>query len=149
METQDKARMIEVIETTLTRRFSGDGVEQSVRTITQYWDKDGNLLAENDPALAALERGADNQLQEADEQLAHCNAAIANLTRQVDSLKQANAILIDGKLKLVLEHTRLAGAIRWALGENGEFKSRPKNRGQYWWRTELRKRAGMKGLDEK
>ncbi len=37
---------------------------------------------------------------------------------------------------------RLRGAILWALGEQGEFGSRPFGRGAYWWRTELRVRAG-------
>ncbi len=43
----DAARVIEVIQTTLTRR--GDGKEDSpVRIITQFWGKDGTLLAERD-----------------------------------------------------------------------------------------------------
>jgi len=44
----DTARVIEVIETTLTRR--GKGVEgDPIRIITQYWSQDGKLLAEKDP----------------------------------------------------------------------------------------------------
>ena len=41
------ARVIEVIETYLERR--GDGVKDPVRIITQYWSRDGKLLAEVDP----------------------------------------------------------------------------------------------------
>lgn len=44
----DTVRIIEVVETTLTRR--GKGVENDpVRIITQYWSRDGELLAEKDP----------------------------------------------------------------------------------------------------
>lgn len=38
---------MEVIETTLTRR--GNGRDTPIRIITQYWAKDGTLLAERDP----------------------------------------------------------------------------------------------------
>ncbi len=43
---------------------------------------------------------------------------------------------------------RLTAAIRWALGEDGEFGEEPpplagKCRRRYWWRTELRQRAGL------
>lgn len=34
-------------------------------------------------------------------------------------------------------------AILWALGENGDFRLRPKGAGAYWWRTELRKKAAL------
>ena len=36
---------------------------------------------------------------------------------------------------------KLDAAIKWALGENGDFAQRPEGAGAYWWRTELRKRA--------
>ena len=42
------ARVIQVIETTLTRR--GEGViGDPIRIITEYWDMDGNKLCEVDP----------------------------------------------------------------------------------------------------
>lgn len=41
------------------------------------------------------------------------------------------------------ENERLIAAIRWALGEEGEFEPRGENDPPYWWRTELRKRAGL------
>lgn len=34
-------------------------------------------------------------------------------------------------------------AILWALGENGDFPPRKEEQGAYWWRKELRHRAGM------
>jgi hypothetical protein len=41
------------------------------------------------------------------------------------------------------EIRRLRRAVKWALGENGDFEQRPEGAGAYWWRTELRRRAGM------
>ena len=45
------------------------------------------------------------------------------------------------------ENARLCAAIRWALGEEGQFSEEPpplngKWRQRFWWRTELRERAG-------
>ena len=43
----DSARVIQVIETTALR---GEGTSaDKCRIVTQYWDFEGNLLAENDP----------------------------------------------------------------------------------------------------
>jgi len=43
----DNARVIQVIETEALR---GAGIEDDVcRSVKQYWDFNGNLLAENDP----------------------------------------------------------------------------------------------------
>lgn len=43
----DSARVIQVIE---TKSLRGTGTEKDLyREVTQYWDFDGNLLAENDP----------------------------------------------------------------------------------------------------
>ena len=43
----DSAKIVQVIETTAAR---GDGTEEwPSRRVVQYWDFDGNLLAENDP----------------------------------------------------------------------------------------------------
>ena len=41
------------------------------------------------------------------------------------------------------EIRRLRRALKWALGESGDFAQRPIGAGAYWWRTELRRRAGM------
>ena len=38
---------------------------------------------------------------------------------------------------------RYESAIRWALGEGGEFPPREEVQGRYWWRTELRRRAAL------
>ena len=43
----DNARVMQVIVTELTSR--GDGVDDPIRVITQYWSFDGKLLAEVDP----------------------------------------------------------------------------------------------------
>lgn len=44
----DSARVISVIETTAVRG-SGKSIDDQCRSIVQYWDFEGNLLAENDP----------------------------------------------------------------------------------------------------
>lgn len=41
------------------------------------------------------------------------------------------------------EITRLTAAIRWALGETDDFPPGKPDQGAYWWRTELRRRAGL------
>lgn len=43
----DSARVVRVI---VTESLRGEGTQEDpCRTVTQYWDFDGNLLAENDP----------------------------------------------------------------------------------------------------
>lgn len=37
----------------------------------------------------------------------------------------------------------LESAIRWALGEEGEFRLRAPKEGAYWWRAELRARSAL------
>jgi hypothetical protein len=32
-------------------------------------------------------------------------------------------------------------ALKWALGESGDFRTRSDGEGYYWWRKELRERA--------
>ena len=38
---------------------------------------------------------------------------------------------------------QLESAIHWACGVNGDFERPDNARGSYWWRTELRQRAGI------
>lgn len=45
----DGAKVIAVIETTLTRR--GDGKDTVLRIVKQYWSLEGELLAECDPVV--------------------------------------------------------------------------------------------------
>lgn len=49
----DNARVIQVIETTALR---GEGTElDKCREVKQYWDFEGNLLAESDPCTKEKE----------------------------------------------------------------------------------------------
>lgn len=50
----DEARVIQVIE---TRSLRGTGLDKNdmCREVKQYWDFDGNLLAENDPCAKEKE----------------------------------------------------------------------------------------------
>lgn len=43
----DTVKLIQVIETTNARR--GNGIDDPIRVITQYWSMDGTLLWEIDP----------------------------------------------------------------------------------------------------
>ena len=45
----DSAQVIQVIKTKSMRGVGTD--EDLCRIVTQYWDFDGNLLAENDPQI--------------------------------------------------------------------------------------------------
>lgn len=45
----DSVRVLQVIE---TKAMRGEGTEKDLcRCVTQYWDFEGNLLAENDPCI--------------------------------------------------------------------------------------------------
>lgn len=46
-------------------------------------------------------------------------------------------------MKEMRRRRQLREAIEWALGENGEFRQKPEGAGNYWWRKELRQRAGL------
>ena len=37
----------------------------------------------------------------------------------------------------------LLKALNWVLGADGDFKQKPDNAGNYWWRTELVERANL------
>lgn len=50
----DGARVIQVIET-MALRGSGENESDMCREVKQYWDFDGNLLAENDPCAKEKE----------------------------------------------------------------------------------------------
>lgn len=55
----DSARVISVIETRILR---GEGTEKDpCRIVTQYWDFEGNLLAENDQYEKEIRRGERNK----------------------------------------------------------------------------------------
>ncbi len=50
----DSAKVIQVI---VTKSLCGDGTnEDPCRTVLQYWDFEGNFLAENDPCEDILRR---------------------------------------------------------------------------------------------
>lgn len=55
MQTPQSVRIIEVIEVRAARGAGTDADE--VRIVKQYWSRDGDLLAENDPAGPSPEGG--------------------------------------------------------------------------------------------
>ena len=46
--------VVEVIRTYLERR--GDGKNTRLRIVEQFWSKDGELLAENDPCMELVDK---------------------------------------------------------------------------------------------
>lgn len=54
----DSAEVIQVIR---TKSLRGEGTQQDLcRIVTQYWDFDGTLLAENDPCITESETQGDD-----------------------------------------------------------------------------------------
>lgn len=51
-------------------------------------------------------------------------------------------LAIDELARRAEANERLRDAILWALGENGEFRLGEVGEGAFWWRKELRRRAG-------
>lgn len=73
------ARLIGVIQTTIASRGRGDSSDDPIRTITQYWANDGQLLAEHDP-------DARRQIDARFAQVRGLQDAMAVLQRQVQEL---------------------------------------------------------------
>ena len=95
----------------------GNGVETPVRIVTQYWSEDGDLLAENDPCP--------DYISELSQLEARKNDIINRKQSRIDEL----------------EH-----AIKWAIGEEGDFV-KPQGGKAFWWRASLRRRASLGGED--
>lgn len=70
--------------------------------------------------------------------------ALGKAEREVESERkradgwQSRAFANEDEVK------RLDSAIKWALGEEGYFSL---GKGMFWWRTELRRRAALRGGD--
>lgn len=97
--------------------------------------------------LRAAERERDEE-HEAHEQIAdHLLPLVGTADGSSVSAAQRAAVEIK-HLRKKLESAESAlraqqDAIRWALGELGDFPARQEGQGAYWWRTELRRRAAM------
>ena len=57
--------------------------------------------------------------------------------QETEARIEAMQVVVD----LRVENARLREAIKWALGERGNFALRKPGRRVFWWRTELRQRA--------
>ena len=55
--------------------------------------------------------------------------------------------LVEVLQEMEKEQIKLRSAIEWALGENGWFEKQNElantKNGEFWWRAELRRRAGL------
>jgi hypothetical protein len=61
----------------------------------------------------------------------------------IRSLEEQIATLQSELAAARAELARMESSIRWALGET-KFRQRCSGEGQFWWRTELRERSGIK-----
>ena len=73
---------------------------------------------------------------------------IAHFLREANAIQPILAPLRERVQRAEQRVRDLEAAIRWALGEEGEFPSREAGQGAYWWRTELRQRAALRGTGE-
>ncbi len=71
------------------------------------------------------------------------DAEIARLKAEVIDWKQGSDVEARLHDEARAEVGRLKDAVRWALGENGNFSPRERGQGAYWWRSSLRRRAGL------
>jgi hypothetical protein len=60
----------------------------------------------------------------------------------VDAARAALEAEIATLAQRAIDANRYEDAILWALGAEGEFAPQPPTHGRYWWRRELRERAG-------
>lgn len=73
-------------------------------------------------------------------------ARIGQVSRKQAALDEAlerHHKLVRTMGKLRRKNARLLEAVLWALGESDTFTPRAEGDGQYWWRKELRRRAGL------
>ena len=100
-------------------------------------------LKEREIAMKEQYGGYLDRAEKAEAELDRRAERIAQLEAQFESAKNGvsrNAEKAAGYYERVEE---LEKAVRWALGECGEFKTWPDAAGAYWWRTELRLRANL------
>lgn len=76
-------------------------------------------------------------------------ALVQRLRELAEAWKQATDLLEEQAVRI----QQLEAAIRWALGEEGDFSEEPpplagKYRQRFWWRTELRRRAALSPRQE-
>lgn len=132
----NKAIIKEVIVTSLLHR--GEGTPESPhRIITQYWDKDGTLLAEVDPLPICEENRPIIRERNA------LRARVAELECCIGAQNHTNRVAQDLIQRLKSLNDKYHKAIKWALGEKGDFPIRREGDGPYHWRTKLRKLAGL------
>lgn len=107
----------------MARQLRGLGRDNDpVRRVLQIFRKDGTFLAEERDRYDVA------------------NLPVTASTTEVCSTFPNAATYVR---ELEVQRDLLAHAIRWALGENGEFKSRAAGAGGFWWRKELRARARL------
>lgn len=100
-------------------------------------------MTPDNPVLALVAQLREYADKGYDEQL-DCATAAAQLV-----YSKAAVVLVQQAARI----QQLEAAIRWALGEEGDFSEEPpplagKYRQRFWWRTELRRRAALSPRQE-
>lgn len=122
--------------------------------LLRQWFNQYRALVDIPTDASAPDLAAENaQLREIQE---HDEATMTSLRARLQTVEQS-----DASWKASAEYWRskaqaaqrelgvLSAAVRWALGEEGDFAERPRDdkgeftKGPYWWRKELRERAGL------
>ena len=65
---------------------------------------------------------------------------ITDLIQDLDLTPDQHSKLL---LTLEIRNNRLTDAIKWALGENGDFDKPTDDAPPFWWRSVLRRKAGL------
>lgn len=93
----NEAKQVSLIETTLTRRGSGHD-ESPIRVITQWWDADGVLVVEHDPASMVLtpevQQRIKDRLRDAFEKPEHGNSAVIALLEVLKEAENDNRLRV-------------------------------------------------------
>ena len=70
-------------------------------------------------------------------------AITKNADQELEDMADALRVTLDAKNAAEARAERLREAILWALGQIGEWPERKPGEGAFYWRKELRRRAGL------
>lgn len=118
------------------RTAERDAAREDLPVLKSVWSLDGrSLLAEfYDYAYFEKTRAAEQQVQA-------LNGQIGRLSKAWQDEGEARECAERDKYQAEQQAQTLRQAILWALGERDHFPAQGRGK-RYWWRTELRKRAG-------
>lgn len=81
MTANKDVRVIQVVETTLTRRGSGKSVDDPIRRVREYWSLDGDKLAESDELAPMHCNAVGHRVMPGERGCSYCDATLAQIVR--------------------------------------------------------------------